>query len=71
MTLLLNGEPHAQVDAEPARQHALAVLSASVVVDLDVGFHRWLLTTGIDAARAAAAVDDLRNWREPHEGPPP
>lgn len=45
-------------------QHALAVLGAAAVVDLDAGYRRFLIGKfGMAARRAAGTVEDLRRWR--------
>lgn len=65
----LNGALFSQWTPEDARGHALHVLDAAAVVGLDAAFLAYQLTElGLDAPRARAVVDQLREHREAVDG---
>lgn len=54
----------AQIAAGDAKLHAVHVLEALAVADLDAGYLRLLRSLiGLDDARARQVVDDLGRWR--------
>lgn len=60
ITILHNGEPHSQIDLEPARGHALHVLDALIVADLDAQYMTHLRSAiGLDEPVAANVVAEL------------
>lgn len=63
LTILLDGEPAGQLDPPALRSHAMNVLEAPAAADLDAGFLRFLLSSGLDEPTARAAVGDIANWR--------
>lgn len=64
--LRVDGELVGQWEVSDARQHALHVLDAMVVADLDGAYYRCLTgLLGVEEPRARNVVEDVGNWREP------
>lgn len=64
LTIRLDGEPLGQWALPDARAHALAVLEAHVVADLDAAYHRTLTgVIGVDGPVARAVVNGLAEHR--------
>ena len=67
--LLVDGEVVGEWEPDEVREHAMHVLDAVVVADLDAGFRRFLVgTVGLDDETARAAVGDLQRHRLPAAG---
>lgn len=65
LTILFNDEPAGQWDLQDAREHALGVLEAIVVAELDSGYLRALRgLVGLPEGTARNTVDDLQNYRK-------
>ena len=65
LTLEINGDPVGQWTIPDARTHALNVLEAIIVADLDGDYLRCLRgVVGLEEPVARNIVDDLQNWRD-------
>ncbi|MGH3813433.1 MAG: hypothetical protein ACRDUV_13425, partial [Pseudonocardiaceae bacterium] len=63
--IYLNGERLGQWAVADAREHAMAVLEAVVVADLDGGYYRALTgLVGLEEPRARNVVADIANHRQ-------
>lgn len=63
LTILLDGQPHSQLDPADLRTHATVVLEAPAAADLDAGLLRALKNMDVPEDVGRAAVGDIANWR--------
>lgn len=65
LSVFLDDRRVGQWTVPDAEGHAVAVLNAIAVADLDAGYRRLLIgVIGIDEGRAHAAVEDVESFRE-------
>lgn len=67
--MLLEGEFIGQIDPDALRDHAVSVLEAHKVADLDTVVETYLARDGFPRNTAHAVVDGLRKYRDDRETP--